>query len=185
MPSDANKRAVPRGVNAGVSCAFETRRVESSACDGVEGLTRRCACPSPHQAPSRSAPALHPGAIGGGGQGSGTAATGAAVGKGKDAASSKDIWEPHEIPDIVEDDIDDGRMAPGYEFLYKQAVAPEDVYLGLSDKDPSSTQCEDLVLRLDLKGTKSMSGAPRRLCAAHAKPAQRVARDAFPTREGS
>ena len=44
-----------------------------------------------------------------------------------------------------------------YEFLYKQAVATEDVYLGMSDKDPSSTSCEDLVLKVYLEGTQSMS----------------------------
>jgi hypothetical protein len=37
--------------------------------------------------------------------------------------------------------------ARSYEFVYKQAVRTQDAYLGMSGKDPSSTCCEDLVVR--------------------------------------
>ena len=40
-----------------------------------------------------------------------------------------------------------------YEFYYKQAVETQDAFLGMGDKDPSSTQCEDIVLRVELPGT--------------------------------
>lgn len=98
---------------------------------------------------SSSRAPLNPGAIG-------ASSTTTSSSKSK-AAKSKDIWEDHEILDHVEDDLDDGRESPRFEFLYKQAVATEDVYLGLSGKDPSSTDCEDLVLKIFLDGTRSLS----------------------------
>jgi len=98
------------------------------------------------------APALHPGAIGA------PASSQAKAKKTSAGADTKAIWEDHEILDHVEaDDYDDGRECPPYDFLYKQAVATEDVYLGLSGKDPSSTDCEDLVLKVELRGTQSMA----------------------------
>lgn len=36
-----------------------------------------------------------------------------------------------------------------FEFLYKQNVGTEDVFLGLSDKDPSSAHCEAMVVRIE------------------------------------
>ena len=77
---------------------------------------------------SSSRAPLNPGAIG-------ASSTTTSSSKSK-AAKSKDIWEDHEILDHVEDDLDDGRESPRFEFLYKQAVATEDVYLGLSGKGP-------------------------------------------------
>ena len=98
----------------------------------------------------RNERALNPGSIGVSGTTSSTTKA-----KAKD---SKEIWEDHEVTDHVDlDELDDGKACPRYEFLYKQAVATQDVYLGLSDKDPSSTSCEDLVLKIFLEGTESMS----------------------------
>mmetsp|Transcript_14704 Transcript_14704/g.41387 ORF Transcript_14704/g.41387 Transcript_14704/m.41387 type:complete len:181 (+) Transcript_14704:107-649(+) len=68
----------------------------------------------------------------------------------------KEIWDPEEVEETVEDDIDDGRICPTYEFYYKQAVETQDAFLGMGDKDPSSTQCEDIVLRIELPGTSSV-----------------------------
>lgn len=34
--------------------------------------------------------------------------------------------------------------------MYKQAVESTDVFLGMSGKDPSSTQCEEIVARIEL-----------------------------------
>mmetsp|Transcript_13160 Transcript_13160/g.28215 ORF Transcript_13160/g.28215 Transcript_13160/m.28215 type:complete len:187 (+) Transcript_13160:84-644(+) len=62
----------------------------------------------------------------------------------------KEIWDEDEILDVVEDDIDDGREMPVYEFMYKQAVETTDVFLGMSGKDESSTSCEELVVRIEL-----------------------------------
>eukprot|EP00238_Polyblepharides_amylifera_P006312 CAMPEP_0196581896 /NCGR_PEP_ID=MMETSP1081-20130531/36260_1 /TAXON_ID=36882 /ORGANISM="Pyramimonas amylifera, Strain CCMP720" /LENGTH=177 /DNA_ID=CAMNT_0041902291 /DNA_START=117 /DNA_END=650 /DNA_ORIENTATION=+ len=69
----------------------------------------------------------------------------------------KDIWDVDELDDDVTDDVDDGRERPRYEFLYRQAVGTEDAYLGMSGKDPSSTCCEEIILRVDLPGTASMA----------------------------
>ena len=97
----------------------------------------------------------------------------------------KAIWTFEEVTDALDDDVDDGRMmpecaarprapnapaaAPGgltgrlrpprrYEFLYKQAVSTADNYLGMSyvHKDPSSSNCEQLVVRIELPGTDSV-----------------------------
>ena len=45
-----------------------------------------------------------------------------------------------------------------FEFLYKQAVACTDAFLGMMDKDVSSACCEDLELRIDLPDANSLSG---------------------------
>ncbi len=37
--------------------------------------------------------------------------------------------------------------------LFRQQVNPEDVYLGLSDIDPSSSKCQSLLLKVKLPGT--------------------------------
>lgn len=66
----------------------------------------------------------------------------------------KEIWTEEELVDVVEDDFDDGREVPSYEFLYKQAVDTADNFLGMSSKDPSSTSCEDLVVRIQLPGAE-------------------------------
>ena len=48
----------------------------------------------------------------------------------------------------------DDRPAPDFEILHKQCVGTEDVYLGLSDKDASSTSCDMLLVKVKLPGTK-------------------------------
>mmetsp|Transcript_9796 Transcript_9796/g.16835 ORF Transcript_9796/g.16835 Transcript_9796/m.16835 type:complete len:196 (+) Transcript_9796:242-829(+) len=69
----------------------------------------------------------------------------------------KDIWDVEELEEHIDDEVEDGRERPRFEFLYRQAVGTEDAYLGLSDKDPSSTCCEDLIIRIELPGTNSMA----------------------------
>ncbi|XP_024537796.1 protein PIH1D3-like [Selaginella moellendorffii] len=44
-----------------------------------------------------------------------------------------------------------------YEFVYKQAVTPNDVYLQMSDKTPSTIFCEELVMKIKLPDTESSS----------------------------
>lgn len=63
---------------------------------------------------------------------------------------SNEIWTEEEVDDGVEDDCDDGRTPPQYEFIYKQAVETTDAFLGMSGKDASSACCEDLVLKVKL-----------------------------------
>ncbi|KAJ0410807.1 hypothetical protein ATCC90586_010130 [Pythium insidiosum] len=64
-------------------------------------------------------------------------------------ADPKAIWEPEEVPSDDDDDSFDTRTRPTFEILYKQSVMTEDVFLGLSDKDPSSAHCEAMVVRVD------------------------------------
>lgn len=70
---------------------------------------------------------------------------------------ARDIWEEEELQDDIEDDeLEDGRQKPRYEFIYKQAIETTDAFLGMSGKDPSSTSCETMVVRLELPGTGSV-----------------------------
>ena len=46
-----------------------------------------------------------------------------------------------------------------FEFIYKQAVETTDAFLGMMNKDPSSTCCEDLQLRVELPHAKALSGS--------------------------
>ncbi|XP_074134283.1 dynein axonemal assembly factor 6 isoform X1 [Sminthopsis crassicaudata] len=69
----------------------------------------------------------------------------------------KDIWDPEEVPEGLEfDDMWDPREQPEYDIIFKQQVGAEDVFLGMTRKDPSTACCEDLLirqLRLREKGT--------------------------------
>ena len=64
-------------------------------------------------------------------------------------SASQDIWQVDELPteDSVANVIDD-RPAPRYEISYKQVVGTEDVFLGMSDKSPSSQDCTHLVVKI-------------------------------------
>ncbi|KAG2933194.1 hypothetical protein PC116_g16101 [Phytophthora cactorum] len=62
----------------------------------------------------------------------------------------KAIWSIDEVPsDDEDDDSFETRARPKFEILYKQSVMTEDVFLGLSDKDPSSAHCEAMVVRVE------------------------------------
>lgn len=70
------------------------------------------------------------------------------------------IWQDHEIPeDELEEDFvnKDDRAEPDYEILYKQTVSTGDMYLGLSDMDPSSSSCNEIVVRVTMPGVKFTS----------------------------
>ena len=69
----------------------------------------------------------------------------------------KAIWDDDEVTDAADDDIDDGRQVPVYEFMYKQSVESTDMFLGMSGKNESSTSCEDMVLRIELPGISGAS----------------------------
>ena len=58
----------------------------------------------------------------------GGAPPGAGPGTGAPAAPAGDpkaIWTEDEVVEVPEDDVDDGRRAPAYDFRYKQAVGTE------------------------------------------------------------
>lgn len=66
---------------------------------------------------------------------------------------SRCIWSEEEIPEVIYPvEEDDPREHPDYKIRYKQQVAAEDVFLGLSAKTPSTADCEDLVVELYLPG---------------------------------
>ncbi|CAI9609004.1 unnamed protein product [Staurois parvus] len=67
----------------------------------------------------------------------------------------KDIWKESEVQEGAEfDDFLDPREKPEFEILFKQRVSSEDLFLGLSRKDPSTACCEDMVIRIQLPDTK-------------------------------
>ncbi|XP_064206346.1 protein PIH1D3 [Anguilla rostrata] len=71
--------------------------------------------------------------------------------------SSKDIWSEKEVAEGAQfDDITDPRPQPEYDIVLKQRVGTEDIFLGMSRKDPSSMCCESMVVKIKLPGTKFM-----------------------------
>ena len=62
-----------------------------------------------------------------------------------------EIWRPDEIKNIKY--IEDERETPDYDVVYKQNLKTEDVYLGMTDMDPSSNKCQYMVLKVKLPNT--------------------------------
>ncbi|XP_016147383.1 dynein axonemal assembly factor 6 [Sinocyclocheilus grahami] len=53
--------------------------------------------------------------------------------------NSKNIWDEDEVTEGAHfDDLNDPQPQPEYEIVLKQSVGTEDLFLGLSRKDPSS-----------------------------------------------
>ncbi|XP_077139507.1 dynein axonemal assembly factor 6 isoform X2 [Ranitomeya variabilis] len=70
--------------------------------------------------------------------------------------SSKAIWSVSEVPDGSQfDDSLDPRKQPKYEMHFKQRVGSEDLFMGLSRKNPSTACCEDLVVKIHLPNTRA------------------------------
>uniref|UniRef100_A0A8D3AAI8 Dynein axonemal assembly factor 6 n=1 Tax=Scophthalmus maximus TaxID=52904 RepID=A0A8D3AAI8_SCOMX len=68
--------------------------------------------------------------------------------------SSKDIWSEEEVAEGSHyDDLADPRPQPEYEIILKQSVGTEDLFLGLSGKDPSSMCCEAMLVKIKLPDT--------------------------------
>ncbi|CAK6965645.1 protein PIH1D3 [Scomber scombrus] len=69
---------------------------------------------------------------------------------------SKDIWSEEEVAEGSQyDDLADLRPQPEYEIILKQSVGTEDLFLGLSGKDPSSMCCEAMLVKIKLPDTKA------------------------------
>ncbi|KAL1767028.1 PIH1D3 [Sigmodon hispidus] len=67
---------------------------------------------------------------------------------------SENIWNPEEVPEGAEhDDIWDVREIPDYDIVFQQTVGTEDIYLGLTRKDPSTACCQELVVKIKLPDT--------------------------------
>ena len=62
------------------------------------------------------------------------------------------IWTSEEVQEAAEEMPDD-RVQPDFEIIPKQHVGTEDVFLGLSDRDASSTHCDALLVKIWLPNT--------------------------------
>ncbi|XP_068427502.1 dynein axonemal assembly factor 6 [Clinocottus analis] len=70
--------------------------------------------------------------------------------------NSKDIWSEDEVAEGSQyDDLADPRPQPEYEVILKQCVGTEDLFLGLSRKDPSSMCCEAMLVKIKLPDTEA------------------------------
>ncbi|XP_065118155.1 dynein axonemal assembly factor 6 [Paramisgurnus dabryanus] len=70
--------------------------------------------------------------------------------------NNKNIWDDEEVTEGSHfDDLTDPRPQPEYEIILKQSVGTEDLFLGLSRKDPSSMCCESMLVKVKLPGTKA------------------------------
>ncbi|OEH77490.1 sarcoma antigen [Cyclospora cayetanensis] len=59
-----------------------------------------------------------------------------------------DIWKLDELNQgATFRQLKDHRTEPEHEVLFSQSVSPEDVYLGLSDRDPTTDHCETLLVK--------------------------------------
>ncbi|XP_076837189.1 dynein axonemal assembly factor 6 isoform X2 [Brachyhypopomus gauderio] len=69
--------------------------------------------------------------------------------------NTKDIWSMEEVSEGAPfEDLTDPRPQPEYEIILKQSVGTEDLFLGLSRKDPSSMCCESMLVKVKLPDTK-------------------------------
>ncbi|KAF4076627.1 hypothetical protein AMELA_G00217240 [Ameiurus melas] len=70
--------------------------------------------------------------------------------------NTKDIWDVEEVTEGTHfDDLADPRPQPEYEIILKQSVATEDLFLGMSQKNPSSMCCESMLVRVKLPETQA------------------------------
>lgn len=78
----------------------------------------------------------------------------AAKPKAKKPVDGNEIWDAATVDDEP-DEIDDGRPQPEYEIIYKQAVSPQDMFLGVDFTRHPGISCSDaLVLQVTLPATK-------------------------------
>ncbi|EDO44478.1 predicted protein [Nematostella vectensis] len=69
--------------------------------------------------------------------------------------TTKDIWEPEEIPDSAHaEDEFDPRPSPEYDMVFKQAISPEEMFLQMGNRNPSSASCEEIVVKIKLPDTE-------------------------------
>ncbi|KAJ8011548.1 hypothetical protein DPEC_G00059380 [Dallia pectoralis] len=69
---------------------------------------------------------------------------------------SKAIWCEEEVMEGSQfDDLTDIRPQPEYDIVLKQSVGTEDIYLGMSGKDPSSMCCDSMLIKIKLPDTKA------------------------------
>ncbi|KAL0966504.1 hypothetical protein UPYG_G00296080 [Umbra pygmaea] len=65
------------------------------------------------------------------------------------------IWCEEEVMEESQfDDLTDTRPQPEYDIVLKQTVGTEDLFLGMSRKDPSSMCCDTMLVKIKLPNTK-------------------------------
>ena len=67
--------------------------------------------------------------------------------------TERDIWTEQEV-NLQSEDVQDDRIQPEFDVLHKQSIGTEDVFLGLSGKDPSSNNSDALLVKIKLPGCK-------------------------------
>lgn len=67
--------------------------------------------------------------------------------------SKNDIWDEKEVQDLPIQK-NETRPQPEFDIMFKQNVGTEDVYLGLSNMDPTSTKCQELLIKIKLPDTQ-------------------------------
>ena len=73
--------------------------------------------------------------------------------KETDRNKERDIWTEQEV-NLQSEDLPDDRIQPDFEVLHKQNVGTEDVFLGLSNRDPSSNWSDGILIKIKLPGCK-------------------------------
>merc|ERR1719230_76000 len=69
----------------------------------------------------------------------------------------KAIWQPEEFKaasGVVVKEQGDDRAVPKYDILHRQKVGATDTYLNLQEMDPSSDQCQELLVKIWLPETQ-------------------------------
>nr|XP_044995754.1 dynein axonemal assembly factor 6 isoform X1 [Jaculus jaculus]XP_044995755.1 dynein axonemal assembly factor 6 isoform X1 [Jaculus jaculus] len=68
--------------------------------------------------------------------------------------ANDNIWDPDEVLEGAEhEDVWDLRDIPEYEIIFQQKVGTEDIYLGLTSKDPSTACCQEILVKIKLPET--------------------------------
>ncbi|MCO5605236.1 hypothetical protein L7F22_059416 [Adiantum nelumboides] len=73
---------------------------------------------------------------------------------GSSTCKKKDSIESEKLDPDFEFGDKYGRIQPEYDIIYKQDVSPNDVYLQMSEKDPSSLSCDIMIMRVKLPQTE-------------------------------
>ena len=63
-----------------------------------------------------------------------------------------DIWGADEVSVNQQYELEDSRPQPEYDMVFKQSVGTEDVFLGMSMKNPTTASCENMLVSADSPG---------------------------------
>lgn len=57
-------------------------------------------------------------------------------------------WEQRQS--LLAESFYDDKKQPKYRIIYKQSVSPEDIYLGIGNRTPATSSCEEMCIEIDL-----------------------------------